>query len=544
MNHAVILDKATSEIAGAKSRVSSRMRAVSMTFASIFSGCLIGFAWSEGVPALLGIVGLGIFFALHDQKSSPWLLVPLSLFTGSIAGFCAAPWISNTAAFLTGAPDWLAAMAQVAVSLFLGLPFLIFTLTFLGMQKVYRLLSDPASHAILTMPCLWVLCEVICPNLFPLSFGYLISDFNSIAQLAEIFSVLGLAFLAANLAIIIPLSARIVRSRERRLARVFSIITIVFIAVGLAAWGNVRILEIELASRQFAAAGKIQVMLVQAETESKHVHRRLQKVSRNAAESTDLILWPEASIGNYHQKLTSFRDRVEVLKHATGIGRRFQPFPNSNTALLAGGGSWIGTDESRQEYVSAFLIDESENVVGRHDKIELMPYGETIPGETWLPFLRTWFGHPRILQRGKEIQPIGEIQGVSLGTVLCCEDMFPHLFRKLAQDGADVMISLGNGMAFDSPIALRQHFRIAKLRSIETRKYFVRCMSRGVSGVVAPNGEVIFELPCMADGALVFDIPKSSIRPTPFVKYGNGPIAMLMIAWIAMATFLSSKRLV
>ena len=62
--------------------------------------------------------------------------------------------------------------------------------------------------------------------------------------------------------------------------------------------------------------------------------------------------------------------------------------------------------------------------------------------------------------------------------------------------------------------------------------------------MVAPNGEVIFELPCMADGALVFDIPKSSIRPTPFVKYGNGPIAMLMIAWIAMATFLSFKRLV
>ena len=152
-----------------------------------------------------------------------------------------------------------------------------------------------------------------------------------------------------------------------------------------------------------------------------------------------------------------------------------------------------------------------------------MPCGEYVPGESLLPWLRTWFGNERVISPGDSALPLGQVAGFKLGVLLCCEDMHPGLVRDVVAGGAECLMTLGNGMAFDSPIALRQHFRIAQIRAIEHRIFFLRCTSTGVSGLISPAGKVQHELPAMEDAAAVVSIPKmaNAVGPTLFTRYGG-----------------------
>jgi apolipoprotein N-acyltransferase len=158
-----------------------------------------------------------------------------------------------------------------------------------------------------------------------------------------------------------------------------------------------------------------------------------------------------------------------------------------------------------------------------------MPYGESIPGERWFPILRSWLTRERRISEGEHVRPLGKIAGTTIGAVLCCEDMQPGLIRQLVLQKADLMVTLGNGTAFDSEIALRQHFRIARMRAIENRRYFLRCTSHGISGLVAPTGDLLVELPVLKDVATPISIPNPPLGQTLFTRLGWRIVYPLLI---------------
>jgi len=306
-------------------------------------------------------------------------------------------------------------------------------------------------------------------------------------------------------------------------------------------WGSYRVYQIQQQAADFSG-DHLNVGVLQGDTEYAGSNESFAKRSRELTRC-DLILWPECSFGKYQQDLVDFSDETEVLKKSTGIGYQFRPLPDPNSYLLGGGYSWTPRNDPEaqaafqekygfpkkpeidQKYVSAFLLDPKEQLVGRHDKIELMAGGEYVPFAGVFPWLDDWLVEEAtdgvLLSRGQKAMPIGDVNGVSVAALLCCEDMYPRLSSEMSRQGADLIVCLTNGMSFNSGIALQQHFNIGRFRAVENNRYFIRCGSHGISGIIMPDGSVQQTAPCFQEQELRLQVPRQKRTATWFSRFGD-----------------------
>lgn len=571
--------------------VSRRLQLLSRIGLSLLAGLVLGAAWREFFPALTGLLGLGFFFWAQAQSRHLLPAAILALLTGLVGQLVAcASWLVATASVLAGTGTVLSCVFAFLICLFHSMVFVVFASFFWCgkslsaklasnrkrgnrprqarrrrlkrdesvpndsiekglVQSVARSIESLNVWHLFFVPVAWGLAELVTPTFYPFSMGCLLVDHPALCQLAELGGVHLLSAFAVLIALVVPFACACVSSLllkdegTQPFATWVATAGVISVVVSVGLWSNHRFLQV----KQLQAAAEkrrdgIKLLMVQAETETSVANKRMIRASRKVSDNADLVLWPEAALGNYNRELLDFSDTDKVASNSIGLNTRFRPFPDPGAFLLAGADTWLAghTNKSpRQSFVSALLFDRSEQLVGRHDKVGLMPYGEYIPGEQWFPQIREWLGSSRIISRGSRLETIGQVKGQTLGVLLCCEDMDPDLFRTLAAKDADVLISLGNGMAFNTTLPLKQHFRISRLRAIENRRYFARCMSRGVSALLSPSGETVHRLPTMQDGAMLFEVPRLEPISTKFTRYGNTPLVFLLaiysIVWIVLA---------
>ncbi|MEM9646724.1 MAG: apolipoprotein N-acyltransferase, partial [Planctomycetota bacterium] len=479
----------------------------------------MGFAWSETIAAIWGVLGLGLFFYQQSLLNKLWHKALLSFVTGFSGYGIACFWLPDSVQYLTGAN-------QIVSILVAGIAVAYQSMVFVIFAWVMHLLAK-FKWAFVATPAVWFFTEQLFPMFYPSHVGHLLADHPNLCQIAELGGSAFVSLQAATIAFCFStLPGFIPRftwnsdgSSQRKLILSTAIVAVVLCGIS---WGNTRLKEIETKiDRASLAADSSNLLVVQAQTERKSSHRRMLAAAKQVGSNADLVIWPECAIGQYDQTLTDFSDSEKVKDKTRGKKCPQNPFPGGETCLLAGGDSYVECEGVNREYVSAFLFDASQTCIGRHDKIELMPGGEYIPFESIFPSIRTLIGSDRIISRGKSAQPIGSVNGMNVGTLLCCEDMHPRLARSMTNNGAHLLVSIGNGVAFKSVVALNQHFRISKMRSIENRKFFVRGNSHGVSAVVSPSGKTINSIPSMEDNAMLVSVPRVNLGRTMFGKYGE-----------------------
>jgi len=122
---------------------------------------------------------------------------------------------------------------------------------------------------------------------------------------------------------------------------------------------------------------------------------------------------------------------------------------------------------------------------------------------------------------GTDAQPIRTEIG-PLGVVICYEILFPRLVNELVRRGAEVLVNLSNDSWLDDGdgAAPRQHFSMAVFRAVETRRFLVRAAASGLSGFVAPTGEIYATV---AVGAAATSVARVVPRhgQTPYVRFGD-----------------------
>jgi apolipoprotein N-acyltransferase len=96
---------------------------------------------------------------------------------------------------------------------------------------------------------------------------------------------------------------------------------------------------------------------------------------------------------------------------------------------------------------------------------------------------------------------------MKVGVLMCYEDMVPRHVRQTVAQGAEVIVTLANGTAFENPLALEQHMRLALMRAVENRRYFARCTASGVSCVVSPTGNILERADVNKETAITAEIP-------------------------------------
>ncbi len=497
------------------------MRAVSLFFSAIAAGALIGWAWRDESWGWGGVGGIALFLWAQSQiKHLKWLAGHAYL-TGTVSFAIACPWISGTVGYLAETSPAVSQWIAIGFQSFQSIGLLLFSLS-------WRLLRRNDHADWMMAPFLWVGWEQLVPTLFPWPPAVMLTSDLPMLQVAEfggvhLVSLLVLAWATMQAWIANAGCMYLLHGRWNQVA----LWTWTLVLIGLLSiryLGTVRSDELDRVITQ-STLPSLRVGLVQADTQFVDSNQRMIEVTREMQGRIDLAIWPESSLGNYSRELTDFSDPAEVHRLSHGDNMRFTPFPNPPCLLLAGADTWDSDREDltpTQHFVSAVLMDRNERLVGRCEKVRLMPYGEYIPGEEYLPWLRQLIGSERRINRGNAAKPIGEVNGFTLGVLLCCEDMHSDYVREVAASGVDILVTLGNGMAFDAELPLRQHFRISLLRAIEHRRYFVRCTSTGVSGLISPTGRVLIELPARVDSAAVLSVPQVSqqIGTTLFTRHG------------------------
>lgn len=165
----------------------------------------------------------------------------------------------------------------------------------------------------------------------------------------------------------------------------------------------------------------------------------------------------------------------------------------------------------------------------RYDKQHLVPFGEFIPwGFRWFVDLMSIpLGD---FNRGQDEQSSFNISGQRIAANICYEDIFGEdLLSTLRLDAsATVLANFSNLGWFGDSFALRQHWQMARIRSMETSRPMLRATNTGTTGAIDEKGRPIAKLPAYRPGVLDVTIQGQNGQ-TLFTRTSNWPILVLSL---------------
>ncbi len=241
--------------------------------------------------------------------------------------------------------------------------------------------------------------------------------------------------------------------------------------------------------RQLMRVALIQPYIPQGEkwdgAKAKEILRTIEKVTldANEASAADVIFWPEASVPWVLQRDPSMNEWVESMARRTG------------KPLLIGA---VAVDEpgvpAEVWRNGAFVIDPKWGVqLPGYSKRHLVPFGEFIPLRSVFGWLEKFVPIGGDFAPGETAQPLPVKVGpktVSVGVLICYEDLFPALARSSTRAGAEVLAVLTNDAWYGEGGAATQHAAHSVLRAVENRRPVVRCGNGGWSGWIDEFGNI------------------------------------------------------
>ena len=153
---------------------------------------------------------------------------------------------------------------------------------------------------------------------------------------------------------------------------------------------------------------------------------------------------------------------------------------------------------------SAYMLDPRGEVLGRTDKIHLVPFGEYVPLARFLPFVKKMVVGIGDFKPGS-INPL-PLGKTLVGTLVCFEAIFPDIARDYVRAGSRILINITNDAWFGRSSAPYQHLVMSKFRAIENRVPVIRAANTGVSAFIDILGNVQQESELFVEGFYVQNV--------------------------------------
>ena len=134
-----------------------------------------------------------------------------------------------------------------------------------------------------------------------------------------------------------------------------------------------------------------------------------------------------------------------------------------------------------------------------------------------------------------------EIAGEKAAVTICYEDLFGAEQLHYFPD-ASLIVNVSNDAWFGNTIAPHQHLQIARMRSAEVSRYTLRAANTGISGVIAPRGRIVANLPQFDPNVLNTAI-QGYTGKTPYVLWGNY-LVVISVLMVLFTQFLVTKFII
>jgi apolipoprotein N-acyltransferase len=229
---------------------------------------------------------------------------------------------------------------------------------------------------------------------------------------------------------------------------------------------------------------------------------------------TDLLIWPESAIPKM------LRYDPETFEAVTNVAVRHHVWMIVNSDDAEPSDRPDRPEETRY-YNASFLMSPAVELMARYCKRSLVIFGEYIPLQRWLPFIKWFTPVQGSFTPGTRPVPFRMPDlGVQASVLICFEDVFPGLGRDSASPGTDFLVNLTNDGWFGRDSAQWQHAASAVFRAVENGLPLVRCTNTGLTcwydgfgrlrqvfrdkqGTIYGEGWMTAEIPLPAAGAIL-----------------------------------------
>jgi apolipoprotein N-acyltransferase len=397
------------------------------------------------------------------------------------------------------------------------------------------------------------------PTIFAWSPAGLVSPWPCFVQLADLLGERGVSALFAVGAALLARAALALAGRtpegalvdrpQRARAASRPALLAAALFVGLALHGTLRIRAVQRAS---AALPAVRIGLVDHTVpplerwdprNQQPILATLRRLTRSSEEAgAELTIWPEAAY----------------------------PYTVDHEARRAPGGIWailgsgvrgpvlaglitrdkpiqLAPDQLEQNsFNSAMLVFSDGTLSAPADKLQLLWFGEMVPGGAYFPWLRRLFQKSGGLLPGAEpralVLPRSAGPALRMGVLNCYEDTLPSVGRTLATAlDPNLLVNITNDAWFYGTAESELHARLGAMRAIELRLDLVRAVNFGVASWVDAAGivraryagaepEVLMATPAVRDGAW-----------TIYGKLGDTPLRLGFAAAIAFFAWRARK---
>lgn len=258
--------------------------------------------------------------------------------------------------------------------------------------------------------------------------------------------------------------------------------------------------------------------------------------------SADLIAWPENALGDV------LTDDPAFLAELSSLARE------QRARMVVGAHSWASRIPPRR-HNSAYYLAADGTVLGRYDKLYLIPWSEYLPFDTWLAQPSAALGQALLGYVGRGLPgdslvlfsiPDGS-RTWRFAVPICFEASNAAFARRAAARGADFLVNITSEGVFGPPIYSHM-WGLATLRAVENRVAVVRVGNNGISGFIDPAGRTAGVLhgnrtgrPFLEEGTLIDRVPLAlEGGPTFYTRHGDwlaylcvgSVLALLGASWL------------
>ena len=173
-----------------------------------------------------------------------------------------------------------------------------------------------------------------------------------------------------------------------------------------------------------------------------------------------------------------------------------------------------------REFTSALILDGRGRLIGRYDKVHLVPFGEYVPWRSRLDWISATEQIPVDRTPGSSVHTVAAPGVPPFGTPICFENSFPDLPRDFVRDGATFLVVPVNNASYGFTAASDQHLQMSRMRAVETGRWIVDAAVSGVSAFVDTHGRVVARTG-LFQTTILRDRLRTSTATTWYVRMGD-----------------------
>ena len=473
--------------------------------------------------AWIGLVPLLVVIARRPSLGRAFIL---GWAAGSVFFYLTCYWLTYSMINYGGLPTALAYLLLIPGAIVVGIFHGVFALLVaLAIQKWGRV-------AVLLAPIFWTALEwvrlEVTGQLWN-ALGYSQAYHSFLIQSANWGGVYAVSFLIVAINAVVALLI-LSRSKLSIAAAALTTLAVVFVILDDPLRPRESYLSDALIVHVVAVQPNVPMNAVKSIEETKALIERHVSLSTKAVasfgnlEGPRLVIWPESPMNFTYASDKSFQEFVASFarqNHTSLLFNSLEPAPNDGS------------------YNSAVLVNEEGRVISQYDKIRLMPFGEYVPLPQWLPGASLISGIVGEFTPGSNytLMPFGDRKA---GVFICIEAAYPWIARRMAHDGANVLINISNDGYLGPTAVMRQHLANAIFRAVENGRPVMRVTNTGLTALIDEEGRVVdLTEPFQPDVRLWGNHPAER-RDTFYTRRGD--LFVYVCAVITLITFVALLR--